>query len=437
MKRRIMYLYIATIALVLLFTTVQSFEYLVDMAYAAYSSPGRNMDPPIPIADFMTRTSGFCGNSTVNCTAHVSTSRIARVDLIGWAASDFNIGTYACPLTTCVLSKHTWGTVGYDILVSSLPPRIRFPSRPSSQTRHVEISIESSTNTYSFISIRYYMEAVVSWLLATPFAPNVDLVVRYQPLDDENPVQFLQTSYINAEMEAFLSTGNATGNALGSATGHRDSRWLDYGSRDPGMAVVISNCWQRNNNRIDMLNDILKVFSRVHKFGGCFKWDESARVVPTVLQECLSLHRRGAMWDHPKKCILKNVMFSYSIENSFEYGYLTEKLWQALQMGAIPVYSIRGVPENRKFLPHPDAALVVEDFASTEQLAMYMLQVSKNRTLWFKHAMAWRYLPTTEVSRDFISVVNNSLTTLPCRICDWWAATVDDEEDLKRTGIRW
>ena len=105
-------------------------------------------------------------------------------------------------------------------------------------------------------------------------------------------------------------------------------------------------------------------------------------------------------------------------------------------MGAIPVYAL-GVLKNREFLPHPDSALIVEDFESIEKLAVYMQQVSTNKTLWFKHAMAWRYLPTTEVSRDFISVVNNSLTTLPCRICDWWAATVDDEEDLKRTGIRW
>lgn len=365
-------------------------------------------DQPIPSADFMTQTSGFCGTSIANCMNSTSTSPIVRVDLIGWASREFNLGTYSCPLTTCIFSKHIMGHIDYDVLVSSLPPRFRFPARTSLKTRHTEISIESSMNTPGFISLSYWRVGVGSWFFPVPYENNVDLVVRYQPPKHDNLVQFLPTSYVNTGMDTFMGVRKD------------DNRWVDYEVRDPSMVVVISNCDQRHSNRLDLLNDILRVFSRVHKFGRCFKRDESSTVLPPTLQKCLSLPHRRWMWDRQKECMLKNVMFSYSIENSFEYGYITEKLWQALTMGTIPVYSLGGVLENRIFLPHPDAALIVEDFASIEQLAMYMHQVSTNRTLWFKHAMAWRYLPSKYISNDFIYAVNNSLSTLPCRICDWW-----------------
>jgi Glycosyltransferase family 10 (fucosyltransferase) C-term len=419
--------YITILAFIMVFIVIPLIDHLLDSIYTAFNGYIID-DQPIPITDFMTNTSGFCGPSIANCMDSTDTHPIVRVHLRGWAASEFNLGAYACPKTMCIISKHTNGHMDYDVLVSSIPPRFRFPSRTYPKTRHAEISMESSINTPSFISLTYLMEEARSWLFSIQHDNNIDLVVRYQPPKQDNSlVQFLPTSYVNAELNAFVGGRQD------------DDRWVGYDLRDPSMAVVISNCWQRNNNRIDILNDIVKVFSRVHKFGKCFKRDEPSRVVPPTLQKCLLLHRRSAMWDKQKECILQNVMFSYSIENSFEYGYVTEKLWQALTMGAIPIYSLKGVPENRKFLPHPDAALVIEDFASTEHLAMYMRQVSTNRTLWFKHAMAWRYLPSTEISTDFIYAVNNSLATLPCRMCDWWLTDTSNpnhENVFEHGGLR-
>ena len=405
-----MYGYISLLALGVLFTTIRVNDIVLDRLHFPYSS-NEDLHQYDTDPDMIISASGYCGSSSSSCAIPVLESHDVRVALIGWAVSDINLGAYACPRTTCILSKHTPQNIEYDILVSSLPPRFRFPLKMSPQTRHVEISLESSVNTLDFISVGYFMESILYYLLSIPHTNNVDLLVRYQPPEGKRSVQFLPTSYVNEDMDAFVAKDT------------EDRHWLDYEFRDPSMSAVISNCVQRGNNRLDTLNDILRVFSRVHKFGGCFQDDESQRVVvPPALQQCLSIHRRGAMWDKPKECILKNVMFSYSIENSFEYGYLTEKLWQPLKMGAIPVISMKGVPENKKFLPHADAALIVEDFPSTEELAVYMLEVSKNKTLWFKHAMAWRYLPMAEISNDFKSVVNNSMATLPCRICEWWLA---------------
>jgi Glycosyltransferase family 10 (fucosyltransferase) C-term len=314
--------------------------------------------------------------------------RIVRVGLRGWV-NQFDLGSYSCPFMRCIYEKYESGQMDYDVLLNPQSNDVPWPPKKSSRTRHAEFNMESAAN-YAFVENH---------------RNDVDVDIRYRPLKNANGFPFLQTSYIQAEMNAFMARDN------------NDNRWLDYEFRDPAMVVVISNCVTR---RMDTLNNIVKGFSRVYKFGRCFEGHQSSLAIPETLQKCLSLPRREPVWDKPKECILQNVMFSYSVENSFEYGYITEKLWQALQMGAIPVYSL-GVPENRDFLPHPDAALIIEDFASMEQLATYMHQVSKNRTLWFKHAMAWRYLPATEVSKHFISAVNNSIFTLPCRLCDWWS----------------
>ena len=387
--------------------SLQSVQAAVPGYKVSSSLPARKWtDESAPGADFMTQTSGFCDPSSSKCAATLPSLQIVRVAMMGWAGDEFNMGAYNCPLTRCMLSKHSGGQMDYDVLVSSVPPRVPLPRKSlrTLRTRHAEISIESSINHPSFF-------------VPTSFATNnVDLVISFQPPQAGSVVQFLPTSYINAEMDAFL------------AGGEDDNPWLEHQFRHPAMAAVISNCGQQHSKRIDVLTNILKGFPRAYLFGQCFKGHQSSQALPPNLQKCLSLPRRSSMWDKPKECILQNVMFSYSVENSFEKGYMTEKLWQPLKMGAIPIYSLSGVLENRKILPHPDSALIIEDFESTEQLAIYMHQVSKNRTLWFKHAMAWRYLPRAEVSKHFLSAVNNSLVTLPCRICDWWKKDSRDEK---------
>lgn len=379
---------------VFVFISYALIEDIADSMYRKYSF--RNTTQSIASVDFMTKTSGFCGQYTKDCIEIKSSARSVRVGLIGWASEEFNLGTYACATTNCILFQHEKGDIEYDTLISSRPPRGRFPSKHSLKNRHVELNIESSANTHNILSFN-------------PFAANVfDLAIGFSPPQNKGLTPFMHTSYINSEIHDFLSP-------------HDDhTPWLGYEFRHAAMVAVISNCWQINNNRLDMLKEISNQFSRVYKFGNCFDEYNAAQILPETIQKCLIIPRRSAMWDKQKECILKNVMFSYSIENSFEDGYITEKLWQALKMGAIPVYSLKGVPENRNSLPHPDSALIIEDFSSMEKLTEYMHQIAENKTLWFKHAMKWRYLPITNISQGFLYAVNNSLVNLPCRVCDWW-----------------
>ena len=348
-------------------------------------------------------TSGWCNSPalTPRCMLR-GDKRIVRVSLSGWAASEFNLGEYTCSLTRCFLGKHTRGGTDYDLLVSALPPRNFFPTQKlQKSTRNAELSMESSINHPNILDSSTYSKH------------GIDLVVSFRPPVASNVAKWLHTSYVNAELDAFLIHSN-------------DDRWLSHEERDPSMVVMISNCAQNSVKRIDIASGIMKYFPKVHAIGGCLK---SSVELPPDMKWCLTLPRRSAMWDAPKECLLHRAMFSYSLENSFEQAYVTEKLWQALKMGAIPIYSTKSVPENRGFLPHPDAALFVEDFTSLEQLSAYMHAVVKNKSLWFKHAMAWRMLSVDELSEKFMSAVNHSLVTLPCRLCDWWSADTMADED--------
>jgi len=197
------------------------------------------------------------------------------------------------------------------------------------------------------------------------------------------------------------------------------------------MVVFMSNCKQSFVKRIEVLDTMAQHFP-VLKFGACFKLETS--LAPAV-RHCLSLQRRSAMWDSPKECTLQHVMFSFALENSIESGYVTEKLWQPLKMGAIPIYSIGNISDNRLFLPHPDSALIIEDFASLKHLAEYMHEIVKTPKLWFKHAMAWRRLPVHEISEKFLWAIDNSYVTLPCRLCEWWIAHTHPRKNNSHTNV--
>jgi len=53
-------------------------------------------------------------------------------------------------------------------------------------------------------------------------------------------------------------------------------------------------------------------------------------------------------------------------------------------------------------------------------LTSYMRSIAKDPSLWYKHAMAWRHLKSADLSDSFLSAIQDSYVTLPCRLCEWW-----------------
>lgn len=117
-------------------------------------------------------------------------------------------------------------------------------------------------------------------------------------------------------------------------------------------------------------------------------------------------------WWIRQRCLIGHYRFYLAFENSRSESYVTEKLWQPLLMGAIPIYW--GAPNVNDFLPHPNAIIRVSDFESIEGLANYLQFLTTSDTAYQRH-MEWRY---KALPQSFLDLFQTSPGHAPCHLCD-------------------
>jgi len=116
-----------------------------------------------------------------------------------------------------------------------------------------------------------------------------------------------------------------------------------------------------------------------------------------------------------KRTAISKYMFNFAFENSIHPGYVTEKPFDALIAGVVPVFL--GDSEHlRSLLPDPAAAIFVSDYeADFERLSRYLIDLTTNESAY-------------EIHRNWRSTFNytNHLMQSPllasswqCRICEW------------------
>eukprot|EP00600_Ochromonadales_sp_CCMP1393_P010080 CAMPEP_0174957788 /NCGR_PEP_ID=MMETSP0004_2-20121128/2266_1 /TAXON_ID=420556 /ORGANISM="Ochromonas sp., Strain CCMP1393" /LENGTH=250 /DNA_ID=CAMNT_0016205935 /DNA_START=531 /DNA_END=1283 /DNA_ORIENTATION=- len=112
-----------------------------------------------------------------------------------------------------------------------------------------------------------------------------------------------------------------------------------------------------------------------------------------------------------------------AFENSLEPGYVTEKPFDALLAGTVPVY-LGDAAHLRSLLPDPMAAIFVADFNDDYvKLAAYLKHLMENETAYELHRQ-WRQgysLAKNLASKPPGHVMKNSWF---CRICQWGAREV-------------
>ncbi|XP_028320968.1 alpha-(1,3)-fucosyltransferase 4-like [Gouania willdenowi] len=86
--------------------------------------------------------------------------------------------------------------------------------------------------------------------------------------------------------------------------------------------------------------------------------------------------------------LLRDYIFYLAMENSQHTDYITEKLWNAVRAGAIPVVLGPSRQNYERLLP-PEAFIHVDDFPTVEELAQYLNKVKQNPDL-MKHHLSWR-----------------------------------------------
>lgn len=82
--------------------------------------------------------------------------------------------------------------------------------------------------------------------------------------------------------------------------------------------------------------------------------------------------------------------FSLAFENAITTDYVTEKFYQPLIMGSVPVYL--GAPNIEEFAPGDHCYINVKDFRNPRALANYLKELDKNEARYEEY-LQWKKRP--------------------------------------------
>lgn len=147
-----------------------------------------------------------------------------------------------------------------------------------------------------------------------------------------------------------------------------------------------------------------------HSFGKCMNnvggRDKALSMYPKCLKDAKEVPK---WWDH-LHCAMSHYKFVLAIENTMTESYVTEKLFYALDSGAIPIYF--GAPNVWDFVP-PHSIIDGTQFSSITQLASYVRSLANDPVAYAEYH-AWR---RCGVLGNYGKTRAASLDTLPCRLC--------------------
>jgi len=130
-----------------------------------------------------------------------------------------------------------------------------------------------------------------------------------------------------------------------------------------------------------------------------------------------------------KREAIAKYMFNMAFENSIEDGYVTEKPFDALVAGTIPVY-LGDAEHLRALLPHPKAAIFIADFGDNFTAMHEHLNNLMNNETAYEDLRSWRKTFNFAEWARTRPLLQKSWF---CRICDWAVAARSDEAFVKKS----
>ena len=298
--------------------------------------------------------------------------------------------------------------------------------------------LRRSYSTYPICSpkIDFHILSILEALSNYPlFLPDIK---HYDFSSSTNPKSEIQAVYSNALLN--------------------DSLFLpvrEYSQLIKGISFMASNCRPispRNRVFLDLQKQI-----RVDSLGNCFPTDLKTVSPPPTLSrsEWSSLHQETHDSNvHQKQTIINYYFFHLAFENAFEEGYVTEKAFDALSAGTIPIY-LGDSKHLKRLLDYPipntnlnlkDSVIYLDDFlrpdvsirhnissfldlttegSDHDQLVSKVLDYNKliaelqsimtNETK-FSMFWEWRKHFSTAQFRHHLELL---ATSWQCRVCKW------------------
>lgn len=162
----------------------------------------------------------------------------------------------------------------------------------------------------------------------------------------------------------------------------------------------------------------LAKYIKIDSYGACLH----NRDLPAHLQDPAGTYNHGDF-----RALVAKYKFAIAIENAGCDDYITEKLWRPLTLGTVPVYW--GSPTVRDWEPNPHSVIVVSDFQTPKELAVFLHRLLENDTLYesyLKHKLNQEVtnaylLETMEkrrwgIDNDFEK--GNFIEHFECHVCD-------------------
>jgi glycosyl transferase family 10 (putative fucosyltransferase) len=89
--------------------------------------------------------------------------------------------------------------------------------------------------------------------------------------------------------------------------------------------------------------------------------------------------------------LIRGYKFNLAFENSIAHDYVSEKLYDPLLVGCVPVYL--GAPNVEDFAPTENCFVNTADFAGPRELAAYLLELDADDAA-YRELIGWRERPT-------------------------------------------
>ncbi|KAL9415154.1 hypothetical protein AB3S75_043432 [Citrus x aurantiifolia] len=166
-------------------------------------------------------------------------------------------------------------------------------------------------------------------------------------------------------------------------------------------AAFISNCGARNF-RLQALEALEKENVKIDSYGGCHR------------------NRDGNV---EKVETLKRYKFSLAFENSNEEDYVTEKFFQSLVAGSVPV--VVGAPNIQDFAPSLKSILHIRGVEDVKSVAKTMKYLAENPEA-YNQSLSWKYEGPSD---SFKALVDMAAVHSSCRLCIYLATKIQEKEE--------
>jgi len=195
-------------------------------------------------------------------------------------------------------------------------------------------------------------------------------------------------------------------------TEDKNIKKYNFPSQIKGASYVASECHRRdgaNANRDNIVAQLRHAGLRVDGLGRCMKSSPSNGTSLSHFPNNSTLNAIN------KQIVIGKFLFNLALENSLESGYVTEKPFDALMSGTVPVY-LGDKIHLKALIPHQKSVIFIADYDKNyTKLAEYLNYLSYNETAYSEYRV-WRKTFSNEKN-----IRNNALlnTSWYCNVCKW------------------